>query len=253
MSGKGDPIVCAFFLIILGVGFFLEGLRRLREKQAVDNTPTSKIHSLALGFAEVCGKASGSTSFPSPFTQTPCVWCRWLVQYWQSGKHSGWKTLKYGSLEPRFFVEDETGKVAVDPKGSTIDLSNDKQIIYGEDTPQHVIDFNKTLGVKDKTSSLFGGAKQRRLRYSEWFITPGETVYVLGTAKEIPGKMSANPEENLVLAKGTGFDPKIFIISDRTEKELIKQRYSKVWLYIFGAIVLTGIGILIGLLRVGWF
>ena len=49
------------------------GFLCLRLKRRVENTPTSRIRSLAMGMVEVKGKAIRSYALVSPMTQLPCV------------------------------------------------------------------------------------------------------------------------------------------------------------------------------------
>ncbi len=62
----------AFIAILaLWYGFYL-----LRMKRSIENTPTSKIRSVAMGMVEVKGKAIRKHALVSPMTQTSCVFYR---------------------------------------------------------------------------------------------------------------------------------------------------------------------------------
>jgi hypothetical protein len=70
-----------------------------------------------------------------------------------------WATVKEGGSAEYFYVEDATGKMLIDPLNAELLLAQDYQQING---------------------SLF----QRRTRHTEWFLRPGDYVYLLGTVKK---------------------------------------------------------------------
>ena len=68
--------------VSFGVGLyaFFWGLRCYQRKRLLQNTPTSKVDAVALGLAELCGRAVPHESMTSPIEQLPCVYWRYTVE-----------------------------------------------------------------------------------------------------------------------------------------------------------------------------
>ena len=147
-------IVCAGFVL-----FFL-GFGTLRKKWLIDNTPTSKIRSVAMGAAELCGKAVKKCELFSRLTRTPCVFFKFLIEkeVRDSKGRASWKVIDQGTSSNYFYLEDETGRILVDPLEAETFMPRDYRVV---DTK--------------------GGSK---FRYSEWHIQPGQDVYIYGTVKK---------------------------------------------------------------------
>lgn len=147
----------------LGAGLFIFGFMGLRKKRLIEDTPTSKIRSVAMGLAEITGIARLKYSLKSPFSGADCVYYRFLVEKEALGSKGrrGWKKVNEGMSAVYFYVEDETGKLLVDPLGAEGILARDYY-------------------TTDSRDGLFG----LRMRYSEWYILPGDYVYVLGSVRK---------------------------------------------------------------------
>lgn len=173
------------FLLALGLGsgilWFGGGLKRWRRLRLVQDTPTSKVRSMAMGRVEVHGRAEGKAALEAPFTGASCVWFRWAVEEEvRRNRHKSWKTIARGGSDAwPFYLEDETGRVLVDPRGAEVEIPVDYRSTRPE-RAQSIAAFLEGEGVS--TRSFFGW--RRKLRFSEWHIAPGESVYVLGVAQE---------------------------------------------------------------------
>ena len=104
-----DAGVKLFVFSLFGLGFgtilFFSGFKRYKEKKLIENTPTSKIRSIAMGRVEIAGKvlADKNHLIKSPFSNNDCVYCKWTVEeYKRSGKNSSWVTVKTGVLGKYF-------------------------------------------------------------------------------------------------------------------------------------------------------
>ncbi len=266
-------------LILVGLFMFFYGFTQYRKKRLIENIPTSKIRAVAMGLSELKGKAKQKSPLRSLLTHKDCVYYRFLIEKEERrGRSSSWKTVSEGSSTDYFYIEDETGRLLVDPLDAEIILPLDYQYI-------------DTIG-----KFLF----TKRMRYTEWYIQPDEDIYVLGTVKKIKDdilsrkkklrkqlrklkedkeklkklnidkssqisieewdkveetikqeifgeelKQPPEPEDDIVIAKSD--IEKIFIISDHSEKEITKKFGMKSVLLIFGGCCLI-IGMLISLL-----
>lgn len=188
------------FYLMLGFGFgifgFFWGFTRLRRKRLIENIPTSKVRSLAMGLVELVGKAKKKINLLSPFCNVECVFYRYKIErYKKQGKSSSWVTIAKGdsSFAP-FYLEDDTGRVLVSPKDAEFDLPHDYLYTtgWGKELPQNLIQFMEYNKISYR--GLFGS---HRLRFTEWYICPDESVYVLGVAKKCKDFLRAQ-EQKLV-------------------------------------------------------
>jgi LemA protein len=89
---------------------------RLRQWRVLD-VPTSECAGVAVGFAEVAGRARVDQPLAARGSATPCVYYEWeLQQYRRSGKNSRWVTVEKEASDAPFQVVDATGAVWVDPR-----------------------------------------------------------------------------------------------------------------------------------------
>lgn len=105
-----------------GLGLLIHGIDLIVRKRLIENTPTSRIRSMAMGFVELAGKAKQKYALKLPYLLADCVFYRYrILQRKQSQNVSSWVQVESGSSGPvPFYVEDETGSVLVDPKDAII-------------------------------------------------------------------------------------------------------------------------------------
>jgi hypothetical protein len=100
----------------------------------------------------------------------------------------GWKTLTTGMGGVDFAVEDDTGRVVVDPTGAEFHFEDHPETVSpGEEMPDHLAEFvaaspdvdpqTRTLDLR-VTEITFGN----RHRFTERRLDVGEQVYVYGQA-----------------------------------------------------------------------
>lgn len=219
-----------------GLGLCIYGWVLRQRKRLIESIPTSTIRSLALGLVEIEGltqPAEGLLS--SPFGGVPCVFYSYAVEeHVGSGKHARWETVAKGTSEQPFFVRDTTGRVLVVPLGAELILPDERTYRndwLGELPPPALAGLNR-LGVS--TTRWIGN---KTLRCRETFIQPEEWVYVLGTAQEQPGAKEL-VENSARLYIGSSRDHE-FIISDRSEKDLLSRLGWQVLAYGIGGLALA--------------
>jgi len=234
-----------FFYSIIGFGagiyFFFRGLLWLKEKRLIENVPTSKIRSLAMGLVEIYGKVLPAErgTMRSPLSNKDCVYYRYRVEEMRgSGKNRHWVTIKRGEEGVPFFLKDETGTVLVDPAGARIEIPVDNEFnsSWGKDPPEQVKKFLNSQGLNFE--SFLG--MNKTMRYREWFVEPGDKLYIMGTAEDNPYLEEAtakNSVEDIMIGKGA--HEKNFYISDSEEKEILKKLKWKVIGGVFGGGLLT--------------
>ena len=114
----GTIIGIIFGITMLGIGFYY-----LKLKILVENTPTSKIRSIAMGLVEIFGSVVPIKLLKSPFTNKECIGYKYTIEeYKSSGKENSWQIIKQGDSRNNFYLKDDTGNVLVNPIGAQLDI-----------------------------------------------------------------------------------------------------------------------------------
>ena len=147
----------AIAMLMVWYGFYF-----LRMKRQIENTPTSKVRSVAMGMVEVKGQAVRSYALISPMSNTPCVYYR-LTKYRRNQKQQ-WRVSSISSSDNvPFLLEDETGRVEIDPAGCRVSAGTKQEGLPGQ------------VGL----IRLDSGSDEK---WVEEIIIDGTLVYVLGYA-----------------------------------------------------------------------
>lgn len=225
--------------LVAGLVLLVYGLLQFMQKQLMDNTPTSKIRSIAMGLVEIYGEAVAAKGriLKSPFTNSDCVYYRYTVEEQRKNKGGGipgvpggivmgenpagfaggsWAVVRKGEERTQFFLKDNTGLVLVDPNGAKVDIPKDAEFSsgFGRDPPAQVVDFLKNHGIGHE--SFFG--LNKTMRYREYYIAPKDKLYVMGTAGDNPfvDELAAkNSVDNVMIQKGKTKSSIIYPISLR--------------------------------------
>ena len=155
-------------LPVLLAGFLLwRAFTAVRLKRQIENTPVSRIRSLATGMVEVLGRAERCYALVTPVTQTPCIYYR-LLRYRRDNRNDAWRltSQRTSGLHP-FWLSDSTGKVLIDPLAADL-------------RPGH-----RQEGSGDGLNNAFFGREHQPDNDEKWVeesIPEGEMLYVLGFA-----------------------------------------------------------------------
>ena len=155
-------------LAALLAGFLLwRGFTVVRLKRQIENTPVSRIRSLASGMVEVFGRAERCYALVTPVTQVPCIYYR-LLRYRRDNRNDTWRlsSQRTSGLHP-FWLSDATGKVLIDPLAADL-------------RPGH-----REEGSGDGLNNAFFGREYQPDSDEKWVeesIPEGEMLYVLGFA-----------------------------------------------------------------------
>jgi len=168
-----------------GIYLFVKGFWILQRKRLILNTPASKVRSASMGLVEISGLAASPYVITSPFKQADCYYYRSVAwQLKQQGKSSEWVKVAEESLHVPFYIDDDTGKALVDPRGAEMDLHRDLEQEYhrsvlfpGPEMPSCVADFLARHGVDP----------DKRIKVEEYCIKPKNFLFVLGTLSQNPG------------------------------------------------------------------
>jgi hypothetical protein len=122
--GPGGDLLASSVLLLLflliplvvGLGMVHEGFRQFRIRQRVRDTPTETAGAVAAGRTEVAGVARPAEgTCRAPFTDEECFYVQWRISERSTDADGGWELLDLGVSVSPFYVEDETGRVLVDP------------------------------------------------------------------------------------------------------------------------------------------
>lgn len=253
---------------IAGILLFLRrGQRdRLLEIKATRTSTARELAELSRDVADSMGQAGafnqvsevkGVVQCDSPLTseisKQPCAYYSMTVsRRYQETYHEhdsqtnrqvrrtreGEESVSSNTQSVRFCVQDATGRIAVDPSGASIDAV--KAVDRFE--PGESLGAGGTLSFGAFSISLgaglLGQEGRRTLGYhfQESVLPLGRPVYVLGEASDSTGSlMIQHPRE-----KG-----KKFIISMKSEEELVRSAESAISWMLYGAVALAVVGLVL--------
>jgi hypothetical protein len=174
-----------------GIYLFIHGFFLLQRRRLILDTPFSKIRSAALGMVEVGGLAVGPYTVAAPITKRPSYYYRTIVWEWkQHGKNKEWVQVAAECVHVPFFLDDNTGRVLVDPRGADLDIHRDFHqefcdsfFTIKEAAPDNVHSFLARHGI----------VTSNKIRVEEFCLKPKNSLFILGTLAENPG-LEVTPE-----------------------------------------------------------
>lgn len=221
-----------------GPAMFWSGFQDMRRRRLIQDTPTAKIRSMAMGLVEINGQVEARSNVFAPFSGRPCVY--WQVEIaMRSGRRHGWTTVHKNSSGNPFFLRDDTGVAMVYPKGSECHVNfGVEETGLGVSLADCYKDYMKEHGIWMRHVG-----KLSSMRFRERCLEPGQRVYVLGSA--LPrARVHTISEADWLQATGTddapvarlqnvhdavsatvrqGENEKTFIISQNSERDLTIQ------------------------------
>jgi hypothetical protein len=188
-------MVFAGFAAIGGIGLFASGFRDLRLKRLIQNTPTSRIRSMAMGLVEVNGDIGCRSSVTAPFSGRRCA--AWNVDISIRGRKDTWTVVHRATSGHPFFVRDDTGTALILPFGADCRVHfGVEEVCAGVSLPETYANYMATLGVRQYLWRM------GLLRFRERVLEEGARVFVLGTATA-PSMELAISDGEAMAATGT--------------------------------------------------
>ena len=177
--------------LIAAVSMLWGGFHFMRLKRRVENTPTSKVRSVAMGLVEVHGRTKRLYALVAPMTQSACA--RYRLRKYRKDNNKGWKLVKeVNSNHVPFQVDDGTGRVTVDPTGASV-----KAKVQQSGYP----------GQSPLTFTAFGSGYDEDEKWVEDVIYEGTSVYVLGYAQPLREERMGVRERTMVKLRQLKLDP----------------------------------------------
>jgi hypothetical protein len=189
---RDDVWVWALLGAFGGVYVFYRGFRILQRKRLILDTPSSKIRSASMGLVEVNGLAVGPFTMTAPVTGLPCYYYRTVAWRWeQRGKSSEWVKVADESQHVAFYLDDNTGKLLVNPLGAEMEIHRD----FHEEYSHSLFSGNADLPANVSAFlSRHAISTDKKLKVEEYCIKPKNSLFILGTLAENPGlEVSADP------------------------------------------------------------
>ena len=168
-----------------GIALFFYGFRLLQRRRLILDTPFSKIRSASMGMVEISGLAVGPYTMIAPITARPCYYYRTLVWEWkQDGKNKSWVPVAGECMHVPFFVDDNTGRMLVDPRGADLDLHCD---FKEEFNSSFFSNRDNAPGNVNSFLSRHGVVTSNKIKVEEYCIKPKNSLFILGTLGENTG------------------------------------------------------------------
>jgi len=169
-------LLCGIGGIMVGLFLFFRGFQLLKRKRWIEDTPVSKIAGAAMGPVKIFGKATGPYTLVSPLSGVDCYYYRAEASSGQRAENE--ETLATRATESIFtplFVEDETGRLMIDPRGAELDLPCEfDESTSGASMSECARRFLRRHGLSTEGETTV----------AEYAIKPGDPLLVLGTIVE---------------------------------------------------------------------
>ncbi|OGF13676.1 MAG: hypothetical protein A2W00_03360 [Candidatus Eisenbacteria bacterium RBG_16_71_46] len=196
MAGFELPL---YATLALGAGpvLFHRGFRDLRVRRLIQNTPTAKIRSMAMGLVEICGQVVARSTQTAPFSARPCAY--WELDIATLTGRRGWSIVHRNRSGHPFFVRDDTGVAMVYPQGADCRIGfGVTEECVGLTLPECYAQYMSEQDLAMRHVWRLG-----TMRFRERILEEGFCVYVLGTA--VPrGRVLTVSEGEPLAATGTG-------------------------------------------------
>lgn len=184
-QGPAEIVVAVVFLAgTAGFGAW-RTFKNLKHARLIEDTPTCKARSAPQGYVELegAGRLMDGPPIVAPLSGMTCVWYRFKVEERVTtrdkyGSRTHWVTLQHGESDEVFWLEDETGRVAIDPDGAEV-------------MPEHREMWHSGLRARRTslpsyiTAFLATHVHKNPYRFTEDRIHCGENLYALGLVKNI--------------------------------------------------------------------
>ncbi|MFC1849618.1 E3 ubiquitin ligase family protein [candidate division CSSED10-310 bacterium] len=267
-------IIIGIILLLIAGGLFWGRMSTLKKLGDITITETSQIGTLVntskavaeeIGsgsfaeYAEIKGVAKTEQPLTAQFSGRECVYFRsqvireWEEEEIERDSETGeerrhWErrseVMSDNVSDPDFWIEDETGKINVHPKGAKIESIQVLDDFEQQDSGKISIDGGKLSwgNFSFSIGDSFSGRNILGYRFKEWIIPIDQRMYALGEASDSGGTLSLQkPKEK-----------KTFLISTRSEEELTQAAEKSTALFTYGSIGCAVVGlilILVGIIR----
>jgi hypothetical protein len=268
-------------LFVVGFGLLLlyGGFKNYRIFRLLGTSPIIAIRGLADGLVHILGKPAGDDRLTSPITRQACFYFQVLIENWVRSRTGPgeWTMCLRHTEHTKFYLQDGTGKVAVDLHQAQLDLTqtfqteigptaaagpsgasgpSDNELrdylgrtnaqIHAQLDSRRESTFQAIAHTEDSVSLLPADYSPRDggpgLRFTETCLLADREYNILGTCLDNPNP--SGEDDRKLIARG----PKeaTFLISCKVEAALEKQtkRGSYILLALGGVLAVAGLALL---------
>jgi hypothetical protein len=240
----------SFAEAVVGSILIFLGFRKLHVSQLIADTPTSNVKSMAMGLVELKGVLKPIGTFKTALSNKTAAYYKIAIEEYRStiddeGKSkSEWENVTTVYWKELFYLVDPTGKICINPAGADMVLPVKNSFYHKSehssyhDDVEHYIRYwtlNKTRRLPFKRwgislSTTVHAPSVGDRRYFEYYLQPGDKLYVMGTA--VPEKIKTR--DGFVFAHiKKGMNEKTYVISNYNEAET-KKIYTADTFALFG-------------------
>ena len=224
--------------VVVGLYIYFRGLRALRLKRYLQNVPCSSIRSAAIGPVEISGKAVGPYTIVPPNGTEECL-CYWRI--------TEAKTVQFVSAP--LYLDDGTGRLMISPRA--LDMSLIPALlepgIYGAVRPGETIFVLGSLQQNPWLHQKDDANRDELTRIGPGFVSKADAEVLRSAASPLfyPAEVESESEDSFdlfphkILMKGTG----PFVISERSQREVLADLKWKIYSGVWGGPVLTLFGL----------
>ena len=254
--------------VILLIGFFgglylvYDGFDTWKMSRLIQDTPTSKVRSIAVGRTELEGTVREFEGrINPPYTDADCVYVTWKAEKRErhtdkdGNTHYRWETVARGKEALAFYLEDTTGKVLVraDADMPEFDINNSefsREVYFNRgqmpprDLGEYIVRFREREDTKTEMEDS-GGLLERALgtvsefmeadnpltntskrrRYTQTVLPLGTDIYLFGSAEpRKSGTMASGQQDLLEIRRDS--ETGEFLVSDSSGAQL-QTSYSR--------------------------
>lgn len=185
---QSDPAAVTIAVVVLTAGCIYTSWRTWRYAshiRLIEDKPTAKIRSAPQGYVELEGRGKLMDGPPiiAKLSGLPCVWFRYKIEELVTtnssrGSHRRWETIDKGESTETFWLQDDTGRVVVDPEGAKI-------MPRHKDTWRSHASFSGITRPAFVTSFVASRHAGGNYRFTEERINSGDRLYALGLLKNV--------------------------------------------------------------------
>jgi len=160
-NGQISPIIPGIMALV-GVILFVVGFFKYREYRVLADTPRIPIRGVSMGLSHVAGTTTGGQPLISPLTQVPCYYYEVKVEKQvKKDNQESWEETHHERAEVPFYLQDDTGKILVNPEKAEYNLPT---AFWGELRPVTMLSIGRaprkvdaSLGVPAPTDDRLRG------------------------------------------------------------------------------------------------
>lgn len=254
LGGLSEGVVYGVGLCLVGVVLLGVAVRMPQPAYRVLTRDPLSVRDLSMhdGAVELRGAAvpDDGQTVETPFTETACLAYEYEAQELKSsGQSSYWETLDEGGQSAPFVLEDETGRVRVDPEGATLELDDHTlRVSGGDELPARIQQYIRETGeVERDTGSVdllvteidYGDDQ----RFIERRLDAGETAHIYGGVEPRQGGEWGSALADVVVTadETTG----TYVISDSSEWRVAYHAGRRALVPAISGVLALGLGLVV--------